>query len=170
MTEDITDGEVRAAVQAAARSLARSEQCRASLERKLRQKRFGEDSIRRALNFLEERQYLDDRRFASAWIRARCSVKPQGSVRLAHELRARGVPKEIASDSVREYFESVDEGGLCREALRRLLSRSRDERKIIKSLADSGFSYKLIRLALRDCEKSFEFADNIDAAAEMIDR
>ena len=60
MTEEITDEQVKSAIRTAARSLARSEQCRAALERKLLQKEFDENSVRQALDFLEKKHYLDD--------------------------------------------------------------------------------------------------------------
>lgn len=150
MTEEITDEKVRAALRCAARSLARTEQCRASLERKLLQKEFERPVIARALDFLEERHYLDDARYASSWVRCHCSFRPQGRIRLMRELCVRGVSKEVAGSAVDAYFETVDEAELCRLAYERLSSKQKNERKIMKSLADSGFSYKIIQRVLRE--------------------
>ena len=148
MTE-ITDEQVKSAIQAAARSLARTEQCRASLERKLRQKEFDDDSIARALDFLEEKRYLDDGRYAASWVRNHCAFKPQGTIRLVRELCMRGVSKEIASNAVKAYFEGVDETELCRRAFQKLLAKNKNEQKIMKSLAESGFSYKIIQSVIK---------------------
>lgn len=66
------------------------------------------------------------------------------------ELCVRGVSKEVAGSAVDAYFETVDEAELCRLAYERLSSKQKNERKIMKSLADSGFSYKIIQRVLRE--------------------
>ena len=144
MNTDI-DENTKAAIQAAARSLARSEQCRAALERKLIQKEFDAETIKSALDYLEEKKYLDDERYASSWIRTHCSFKPQGSIRLIRELCVRGVSRETAQRAVNSYFETVDELELCSMAFQKLSSKNKNEQKIMKSLADYGFSYKIIQ-------------------------
>ncbi|MBQ9207878.1 MAG: regulatory protein RecX [Treponema sp.] len=135
---------VKLAVEAAARSLARCEQCRAGLERKLLQKEFEKDVIQQALDFLEEKGYLSDARYAEYWIRNHCTFKPQGRIRLLNELTSRGVSREVAKNAVESYFEKVDEVELCKIAYQKLVSKQKTEQKIIKSLADSGFSYKIV--------------------------
>ena len=140
---------VKKAVELAARSLARSEQCRAGLERKLLQKEFDSAAIKEALDFLEEKKYLDDARYASSWIRTHCALKPRGRIRLISELCARGVAREICVKAVDSYFETVDEYELCFQALKKLILKKRNEKNILKSLADSGFSYKIIMRVLK---------------------
>ena len=109
MTEEITDEQVKSAIRTAARSLARSEQCRAALERKLLQKEFDENSVRQALDFLEKKHYLDDERFAASWIRTHCTYKPQGRIRILRELLSRGVKKNVAENAIRDYFSNIAE-------------------------------------------------------------
>ena len=150
---------VKIVVEAAARSLARCEQCRAGLERKLIQKEFDAASIKAALDFLEEKKYLDDARYASFWIRNCCASKPRGSIRLVRDLCARGVSRQVALDAVKSYFETVDEYEMCAEALKSLLKKNKNEKKIIKSLADSGFSYKII-------QRVFKIKEGFDCGTE----
>ena len=144
------DENTKAAIRSAARSLARSEQCRAALERKLIQKEFDTETIKAALDYLEEKKYLDDERFAASWIRTHCSVKPQGSIRLVRELCVRGVSHEIAQRAVNSYFDTVDEFELCSKAFQKLRSKNKNEQKIMKSLADYGFSYKMIQQTFKN--------------------
>lgn len=141
---------VKLAIEAAARSLARCEQCRASLERKLLQKEFDEDTIKQALDFLESKKYLDDARYAASWIRSHCAYKPRGSIRLVRELCARGVSRDVAANAVADYFETVDEYELCCKACQKLILKNKNEKNILKSLADAGFSYKIIQRALKN--------------------
>ena len=141
---------VKSAIQTAARSLARCEQCRASLERKLLQKEFDKETIGIALDYLESKKYLDDARYASSWIRSHCAFRPLGSIRLVRELCMRGVSREIAEDAVKSYFESVDETEMCRLAFEKLSSKNKSEKNLTKSLADKGFSYKIIQRIIKE--------------------
>ena len=143
------DENIKAAVQCATRSLARCEQCRAGLERKLLQKEFESGVIQQALDFLEEKGYLSDARYAECWIRNHCAFKPQGRLRLVRELTSRGVAREVAKNAVEAYFEKVDEVELCRLAYQKLVSKQKTAQKIIKSLAESGFSYKIVTTVIK---------------------
>ena len=156
MPEEITDPSVKLAIEAAARSLARCEQCRASLERKLIQKEFDEEVVKQALDFLESKKYLDDERYASYWIRSQCAFKPRGSIRLVRELCSRGVSRQIATQCVKSYFEVNDEYALCDAAYKKLVSKNKNEQKIIKSLADSGFSYKIIQAIFKNNKEGWD--------------
>ena len=80
----------------ALRLLARREHSRAELARKLEQAGFDASDISPLLDEFEEKNWLSDRRFAESWIadhRAR-----DGSVKLAYELRQRGVCDAIIED------------------------------------------------------------------------
>ena len=145
MTEEITDENVKAAIRSAAKSLARCEQCRVGLERKLAQKEFPKDAVMSALNFLEERGYLSDERYAASWIRTHCSVKSYGKLRLLRELTARGVSKAIAENAIEDYFITHTERELCMQAFSKLRSQGKSEQKIMRALIDKGFSYTMIQ-------------------------
>jgi regulatory protein len=75
------------------RLLARREHSRAELVRKLGQAGFEQQDIAALLDAFEEKNWLSDRRFAESWVadhRAKA-----GSVKLAYELRQRGVSDSI---------------------------------------------------------------------------
>jgi regulatory protein len=83
-------GELR---ERALRYLARREHSRFELARKLAQAGFDEMDIAALLDEFEQKNWLSDRRFAESWVadhRAKA-----GSVKLAHELRQRGVNEDI---------------------------------------------------------------------------
>lgn len=144
------DENVKAAVQCAARSLARTEQCRASLERKLLQKEFERDAVQGALDYLEEKHYLDDARYASSWVRTHCAVREYGRLRLLRELVMRGVKKNVAENAIEDYFSTQSEEELCARAYNRFLNQKKDAQKIMKSLADRGFSYNMIQSIFKE--------------------
>ena len=73
--------------------LARREHSRAELARKLERAGFARDDIAPLLDEFETRNWLSDRRFAESWVadhRARA-----GSVKLAYDLRQRGVRDDV---------------------------------------------------------------------------
>ncbi|WP_407427076.1 regulatory protein RecX [Treponema sp.] len=148
------DENVRLAVEAAARSLARAEQCRAGLEKKLLQKEFDSNTIAQALDFLEEKGYLSDERYSSSWIRTHCSFRQYGKARLLKELISRGVKKSIAENAIEEYFISNSEEDFCRKALLKLLAQKKDKQKIFRSLVSAGFSYSIIQRVFKNNEVS----------------
>ena len=77
----------------ALRLLARREHSRAELARKLESAGFVRDDIAPLLDAFEAKSWLSDRRFAESYVadhRARA-----GSVKLAYDLRQRGVPDSI---------------------------------------------------------------------------
>ncbi|MBI3430999.1 MAG: recombination regulator RecX [Hydrogenophilales bacterium] len=88
----------------ALRLLARREHSRAELVRKLGQAGFVQHDIDALLDEFEEKNWLSDRRFAESYVadhRARA-----GSVKLAYELRQRGVSEAVIEDVLSENHDS----------------------------------------------------------------
>jgi SOS response regulatory protein OraA/RecX len=106
---------VGAAYEHGLRALARRDRTRAELERSLA--RYGADAAAAALERLAP--YLDDRRFADAWVRTRQAARPAGAPVLVEGLVGRGVPRPVAEAAVAAYWAEVGPGAeesLCRQA------------------------------------------------------
>jgi regulatory protein len=88
--------------QTALRLLARREHSRKELARKLLQRGFAEIDIEPILDKLIASRALSDLRFAQSYVYARLN-KGFGPVRIAHELRERGVDEDIAKQALMEY-------------------------------------------------------------------
>ncbi len=97
-------------MQYALRSLGRRMQSRAELERKLRA-RTTPEVARSVLERLVEWGYLDDRAFAEAFVRSRRGR--WGGLRIAAELRRRGVDERIVREALAEGGEE-GEGEMAR--------------------------------------------------------
>lgn len=132
--------------------LARAEQCRTALTAKLGKKGLTAQDIERALDYLEGCGYLDDRRFAGAWLRSRAINHAEGRLRLGAELAARGIAREDARAALEEFFSEHDEGELCRKALERGMKTCRDRNRLFRSLLRKGFTAAEITAALREAE------------------
>lgn len=145
-------GLVFAAESKACDYLARAEQSRAGLRRKLLAKGFGKDAVERALNFLEREQLLSDERFARAWLNNRNIGHAEGRPKLLAGLLRRGVGREVAENALEEFCGQSTEGARLSRALRKILRSSGasklPQEKIIARLSKQGFAYKNIKSAL----------------------
>jgi len=143
---DILDaGLAFAAEKKAVDYLARAEQSRLGLYRKLIAKKYDENAVTRALDYLEDKNYLSDRRFARAWLNNRKIGHNEGRSRLASELAARGISREDARAALDDFFEVNDELDLCRRALAKCRRLKKTEEKTIEYLVRSGFTYSMIK-------------------------
>ena len=124
--------------------LARAEQSRFGLTRKLIEKKYEKKYVEAALTYLEGRGYLSDLRFATAWLNTRKINHFEGRSRLAAELAARGIEREVAGQALDEFFTENDEDEICRKAYEKL-SKSKSGEKLTAALMRAGFSLKMIK-------------------------
>lgn len=130
--------------------LARAEHCRAALTQKLIKKNIDRKAIEPALDYLEGVRYLDDERFAGAWLRTRSIDHAEGRIRLAAELASRGVDRNAAKKALDEFFSDHDEMEICRRAYRKVRNLKSDPDKIKASLVQKGFTLKEIDAVLKE--------------------
>lgn len=146
---DVLNAALIYSVETAAMSyLARAEQCRSGLTAKLERKGMNRKSIQIALDYLEEVGYLDDSRFAGAWLRSRSIDHTEGRIRLAAELALRGIRGNVACRALDEFFTEHDELELCRKAYSKCASFSHDGAQIARALQRKGFSLWEIKSVL----------------------
>lgn len=130
--------------------LARCEQSHFGLAQKLHQKKFEKIFIEKVLCFLEKANYLSDERFAKAWLHSRALNHFEGKTKLINELISRGISKEISTECVNEFFTENDESQICLKAAEKLIKKGKTDDKLIASLMNSGFTYKLIKRVISD--------------------
>ena len=125
--------------------LARSEQCRFGLKRKLLAKQYKATDIDKVLDFLESKGYLSDERYAAAWLNDRRINHYEGQTKLLLELQSRGIDKAIAVAAVNEFFTEHDEEEICKKACERFVKKGKSDEKLIEALLKAGFAYKMIK-------------------------
>lgn len=147
-TDSLLDAGLTCAVELKAVSyLARAEQSRFGLTRKLIEKKYDKKYVEAALNYLELRGYLSDLRFATAWLNTRKINHYEGRSRLSVELAVRGIAREVANKALDEFFSENDENEICRKAYEKL-SKSKSGDKLTESLMRAGFTFKQIKSLL----------------------
>ena len=99
IAQTIEAGNVYAAERAASVYLERCEQSRFLLTGKLLRKGYEKTAVQTALDYLEQKGWLSDMRFAEAWLRNRAIHHAEGPERLRMELIARGINAKTAADA-----------------------------------------------------------------------
>ena len=80
----------------------------AELRRKLRAKRFERDVIEAAVARLAKEKWLDDARYAAAYIRSR-GLSKKGKLRIRRELMRAGVADDVIATAVTENVDADEE-------------------------------------------------------------
>ncbi len=129
----------------ALRLLARREHSLAELRRKLAAHLTPEDDLEALIEDLLRRKLLSDERYAES--RVHSLSRKFGAARIAHELRAKGLDKELADQA--SGAARATEVERAREVWRRkfrLAPRTREERaRQMRFLQSRGFSFDAIR-------------------------
>ncbi len=139
----------------------------AELRRKLRAKQFEQDDIDAAIARLHREKWLDDARFAGAFVRTRAN-KRVGPLRIRRELQAAGVGNDEAAKAMSDNVDAEREGEALRELCAkkaRILTRRHgpgylrtDEgaATLAAYLARQGYDSALVWQAVRDAARDAE--------------
>jgi regulatory protein len=118
----------------------------AEVRQNLRKHKVPDDVIERTIERLQENKFVDDTRFARAWVENRSTFRPRGMRALKLELRQKGLSDETA----RSALVDLDEEALAYQAgqkkLRHFEHLEWDEfrKKLSDHLARRGFPYSII--------------------------
>lgn len=124
-----------------------SEQCLSDVEAKLKRYDLSEEERTGILQHLIEEKYIDDKRYAEAFVRDKYRFNKWGRIKIAQGLRMKG----IDNGTVNEAMELIDET----EYLHILRELIKAKRKSIRGKSDYEVNGKLIRFAIG---RGFEFA------------
>ena len=124
-----------------------SEQCLSDVEAKLKRYDLSEEERTRILQHLVEEKYIDDKRYAEAFVRDKYRFNNWGRIKIAQGLRMKG----IDNGTVNEAMGVIDET----EYLHILRELIKAKRKSIRGKSDYEVNGKLIRFAIG---RGFEFA------------
>ncbi len=123
--------------------LARAEQYRAGLERKLMAKDCSRFACTVALDKLEAEGLLSDERYADSWMRQRLRTRAEGPRSLSAALGSRGVDRSAVKNAMARYFEGEEHRderlALIASAASRLLYRQPDRWIVRRSLLELGW-------------------------------
>jgi regulatory protein len=136
----------------------------AELRRKLRGKKFEKDDIDAAIARLHREKWLDDERFAGAFVRTRAN-KRVGKLRIRRELHAAGVSGSAAEQAIAENVDPEREREsletLCARRMRVLVRRHGPEylesdeahAKLTAYLIGHGYDSALVREVVKNAAR-----------------
>ena len=137
-----------------------SEQCMSDIEAKLSRYDLTEEERTRILRHLVEEKYIDDRRYAEAFVRDKYRFNKWGRIKIAQGLRM----KDIDSETISTAMEAIDEAEYM-DILRDLIKAKRKSTggkndyeingKLVRFATGRGFEYA----AIRQCMGTDDFDD-----------
>ncbi|MCQ2598047.1 MAG: RecX family transcriptional regulator [Treponema sp.] len=130
--------------------LARSEQYRAGLLKKLLDKGYEKEYINPALDYLEKVKYLSDERYCRSWLNTRKINHAEGRSKLLTELLGRGIGKETANKALDEFFNENSEMEMAEKCYKKLVRKGKSGDKLIAAMIQQGFSYKTAGILIKN--------------------
>lgn len=121
-----------------------SEHSRFLLKNKLAKKDFDICLIEKVLDFLQAENFLNDKRYAEAFVKNRAITHNEGKTRLLKELLVRGVCSNDAKEALENYYELYSEEEFCKKAIAKLKRLGKKNEKLVTALQRAGFSLKMI--------------------------
>jgi regulatory protein len=116
------------------------------VERSLRKREIPDNIIKKVIERLENKGYINDLEFAHFWVDNRSSFRPRGIHALRIELRKKG----IADNIIDEALEPIDEEEMCALAAKKQAHKYKNldwlqfRKKLTGYLARRGFQYAII--------------------------
>lgn len=122
------------------------------IQTRLRGKTYDESTVERVIARLRGWNYIDDDAFARYWVENRDANRPRGRRALEHELRAKGIDREIVSSAVAGA--GIDElAGAMAIAEGKIRSYSGLDpavarRRLAALLARRGYGYDIVKTVI----------------------
>ena len=124
------------------------------LKMRLFRKGFGGATACKVISILNEKNIINDLRFARLWVESRMRRKPKGDMALERELRQKGISADIIEKVLSQ--KQGNEGAVCRElAMKKMealgkLPREKARKKLFDFLARRGFKFDVIEEVVRE--------------------
>lgn len=128
------------AYQKAAFLCSKSEKCTSEIQEKLKLWELSADDSELVIKKLTEEKYIDDERFARAYVKDKYRFNRWGKQKIAYMLKA----KNISSDSIDQAFQEIEIENY-EDGLRKLLA---DKARSVKGKDNYDIRNKLMRFAI----------------------
>ncbi|MEK7620918.1 MAG: RecX family transcriptional regulator [Patescibacteria group bacterium] len=114
-----------------------------------RRKKWSDEIYQKVLARLKDKSYVDDKKFAEFWLKARIGGKPTSKRKISAELAQKGISREIA-DSVTSSYSNEDELDTLKILVNKKQSKYPDEKKFMAYLASQGYRFDQIKQVLSE--------------------
>jgi len=129
------------------------------LRLKMQSKGFEPDLIKKAIDTLKDRKYLDDERYCEMYIRDKTNLSNNGVRKIKEALYYKGIAKEIIDEKIKMITPESEEERAFILAEKKLLNiKENDTRKKMAKLSNyligKGFEYETVNKTVRKLMKS----------------
>ena len=146
------------ALQSLMRMCARSERSSGDALRLMKRWGVADEDARKVLQRLQNERFIDDSRFAEAFVRDKINLSGWGAYKIKSALRAKGVSREIIESVVEPMLGETDMSERLEEMMQRKL-------RTLKYNSPYEAKTKLIRFA---ASRGYDMEQAIDCASKVI--
>lgn len=146
------------ALQSLMRMCARSERSSGDALRLMKRWGVADDEARKVLARLQAERFIDDRRFAEAFVRDKLNLSGWGAYKIKMSLRAKGVSREVIEEVVSPMIEATDMKERLEDVMQRKL-------RTLKYTSTYEAKTKLIRFA---ASRGYDIEEAIECASKIL--
>ncbi len=147
------------ALQSLMRMCARAERSSGDALRLMKRWEVPDEDARKVLARLQSERFIDDSRYAEAFVREKLNLSGWGAYKIKSALRTKGVSSEIINEVVAPMLNEADMSERLEEVLRRKL-------RTLKYSSPYDAKTKLIRFA---ASRGYDMEQAIECASKVID-
>ena len=140
------------------RMCARSERSSGDALRLMKRWGVADDAARKVLSKLQADRFIDDARYAEAFVRDKLNLSGWGAYKIKTALRSKGVSKEIIDEVVAPMIDNTDMAERLEEIMRRKM-------RTLKYSSAYDAKTKLIRFA---ASRGYELDEAIECASKIV--
>jgi regulatory protein len=137
---------------------ARSERSSGDALRLMKRWGVADDEARKVLARLQAERFIDDRRFAEAFVRDKLNLSGWGAYKIKMSLRAKGVAREIIEEVASTMIEATD----MKERLEEIMQR---KLRTLKYSSTYEAKTKLIRFA---ASRGYDIEEAVECASKIL--
>jgi len=117
---------------------------------------FSEGAVTAAIGRLRDNGFVNDKDYAARYLEL-LLAKGRGRLRIASDMRRKGLPDELVRNTLEDGLAAEDEYAMAAAAARRFWAESREGKdtkgaaaKVSRRLASLGFTWEVIGSAMRE--------------------
>jgi regulatory protein len=132
----------------------RGEKCRADIRMKLEKEEIASETVERILSALEKDRFLDEERYAKAFVNDKSRLQGWGPVKISNMLKIKKIPDEIISMALQEIGDTQIRNTLKNCLIKKAASIKesdpvRRRAKLIRFALGRGYTYAQIYQVLK---------------------
>ena len=146
------------ALQSLMRMCARSERSSGDALRLMKRWGVADDDARKVLARLQSERFIDDARYAEAFVRDKLNLSGWGAYKIKMSLRAKGISREVIEEVVAPMIEATD----MTERLEEMMQR---KMRTLKYSSPYDAKTKLIRFA---ASRGYDLGEAMECASKIV--